>query len=116
MATTYFGFAIADAMFPPFCTVSRRTIAPGEVRDLLLSATGVEMCLNPSHTPTVEVAKKKYDLCLVVPPKAPVVSLNVGDKVIVMSPRGLPRLEGRHEYTLKEIEGATFDFGEWTVT
>jgi hypothetical protein len=32
-----------------------------------------------------------------------------------MGVRGLPRLEGRHEYTEEEIAAATFSFSEYTV-
>lgn len=33
-----------------------------------------------------------------------------------MGVSGLPRLEGRHEYTQAEIDGAKFDFSLWTVS
>lgn len=109
----FFGFAIADSMFPADCTVKRNAIlSVQEVRDYIADA---QMCVNPSHQPTLEVAKVKYGLEIQVPEKAPQISLKSGDSVVVMSVRGLPRLEGRHEYTTQEIEQAKFAFGLWTV-
>ena len=108
----FFGFAVADSMFPADCVVSRRKLTVEEVRGKLPRA---EMCVNPSHKPTIDVAVAKYGLAISVPEKAPQVKLKGGDSVIVMSVRGLPRLEERHEYTHEEIERATFEFGEWTV-
>jgi hypothetical protein len=52
-----------------------------------------------------------------VPERAPLVALKLGDEVIVMSVRGLTRLEeNRHEYTEEEIAKATSTFGLWTIT
>jgi hypothetical protein len=110
----YFGFAIADSMFPDRCTVSRKPLTPEEVRTILAEEK-VAMALNPSHKPTCEAATQKFGLPIAIPDKAPVVRLNAGDSIIVMAVRGLPRLEGRHEYTEAEIASATFVFGEWTV-
>lgn len=112
---TFFGFAIADSMFPASCGANRRPLSADEVRETLKKG-GVEMCLNLSHVPTIEAAKSRFNLAVTVPPKPPLVSLQKGDRVIVMSVRGLPRLEGRHEYTEEEVAKATFVFGEWTVT
>ncbi len=110
---TFFGFAIADSMFPPVCNVSRKPISLREAKEVLENEK-VEFCLNPSHAPTVEAAKK-LGLKIEIPEAAPKVSLKSGDNVLVMSIRGLPRLEGRHEYTEEEVARATFSFGIWTV-
>jgi hypothetical protein len=109
---TFFGFAIADSMFPATCQVARSAITVEEVKEKL---SNCEMCLNPSHVPTIDAARNKFGLDIQVPEKAPQVKLASGDEVIVMSVRGLPRLEGRHEYTQEEIDNATFSFGLWTV-
>lgn len=115
MAKTYFGFAVADGMFPSNCSVTRRPLSVEEVRDLLQQE--YISCCNPSHAATIAAARTRYGLNISVPEKAPHVALKVGDKVAVMSVRGLPRLsESRHEYTEEEIEKATFAFGLWTVT
>lgn len=110
----YFGFAIADSMFPADCSATRRTVTPEQVAGLMTE--GYTSCCNPQHRPTNEAAKVRYGLDIAVPEKAPIVALKSGDEVIVMSVRGLPRLEeNRHEYTAAEIEKATFTFGLWKV-
>ena len=48
----------------------------------------------------------RFGIDVVIPEKPPIVSLHPGDSVIVMAVRGLPRLEGRHEYTPEEVAGA----------
>ncbi len=114
MTKTYFGFAIADGMFPASCNVSRRPMTVEEVRDLLQQ--DYVSCCNPSHVETIAAARVRYGLDIAVPEKAPHVALTPGDSIAVMSVRGLPRLnEVRHEYTKEEIEKATFAFGLWTV-
>jgi hypothetical protein len=110
--TTYFGFAMADGMFPGECAISRKPLTPEQVRGKL---EGAVICLNPSHKPTIEAARSRFGLPITIPEKAPTVSLGKGDSLLVMAVRGLLRLEGRHEYTPEEIGKAEFAFGEWTV-
>lgn len=110
----YFGFAIADSMFPGNCQVNRQSLSVEEARAMI--AWGVTSCCNPSHKATIEAAEKRYGITVEIPEKAPQVALESGDSVIVMSVRGLPRLDDkRHEYTEEEIASATFNFGIWTV-
>jgi hypothetical protein len=110
--TTYLGFAVADSMFPPSCTIAKVPMTIEDVRASLSKATS---CCNPFHAATLHALKARYDLDVPVPDKAPVVSAKIGDRVIVLSVRGLPRLEGRHEYTAEEIEKAAFVFSCYTV-
>lgn len=112
--TTYFGFGIAPSMFPADCAIVRKTLTPEGVKELV--GQGVVPCLNPSHAATIAAMKDKFELDLPIPEKAPAVALKPGDSVIVMGVRGLPRLEGRHEYTHEEVAQATFDFSVFTVT
>ena len=112
---TYFGFAVADGMFPSNCTVSRRPLSVSEVNDIV--AAGIESCCNPSHAATIAAMKGRFGLEVAIPEKAPMVALASGDSVVVMSVRGLPRLDDkRHEYTAEEISKAAFAFGLWTVS
>ena len=109
----YFGFAVADSMFPEECRIVKHQLTAEMVK------VGIEKgaipCLNPSHTATIEAMRERFGIEVVIPEKAPMVNLQYGDSVIVMSVRGLPRLEGRHEYTPEEIEKASFAFAEYTV-
>ena len=109
----YFGFAVADSMFPAECRIVKRQMTPGMAK--VAVENGAIPCLNPSHTATIAAMKERFGIEVVIPEKAPMVNLQSGDSVIVMSVRGLPRLEGRHEYTPEEIEKASFAFAEYTV-
>lgn len=111
----FFGFAIADSMFPEDCYPKRRKYTPEQVRRIL-ETKKVEMCLNPHHKATIDAAVNKYNFKIAIPESPPKISLKEGDSLIVMSVRGLPRLDNtRHEYTQEEIDKAEFAFGIWMV-
>lgn len=112
--TTFFGFGLADNMFPASCSVSRRDLVPEEAKVVI--AEGVEVCLNPSHALTIEAMRTRFGINVEIPAKAPFANLKFGDRLLVMGVSGLPRLEGRHEYTREEIDNAKFRFGLWTVS
>lgn len=111
---SYFGFAIADSMFPAECRISKRQLTVEMVK--IGIANGAIPCLNPSHTATIAAMRERFGIVVTIPEKAPLVNLQAGDSVIVLSVRGLPRLEGRHEYTQEEVTGATFSFSEYLVS
>lgn len=111
---TFFGFGMADNMFPAACTITRRELTPEEAR--IIIAQGVEPCLNPSHAETIRVMRERFEIHVAIPAKAPLAALQPGDRLIVMAVSGLPRLEGRHEYTAAEVQGANFRFGLWVLS
>lgn len=111
--SVYFGFAVADGMFLGDVTVTRKVVTVETVRELV--ATGVIPALNPSHVSTIDAMRKRFGLMVEVPAKAPFVKLGAGDKLVVMSVRGLPRREGVAEYSDAEIAQATFEFSVWEV-
>ncbi|HMT02790.1 MAG TPA: hypothetical protein PKD00_05690 [Burkholderiales bacterium] len=114
MNKIFFGLAMADSMFPSECTISRQSLSLDELKGTL--AGGVEVCLNPSHKATISAMEAKFGLVVDIPAEAPKVALTSGDKLVLFSVRGLPRLGGdRAEYTAEEIEGASFAFCMWTV-
>ncbi|MBI5004433.1 hypothetical protein HZC00_05070 [Candidatus Kaiserbacteria bacterium] len=113
MTTTYFGFALADSMFAGDFLIRRRKLSVGEVTERV--AAGVEPALNPSHAATIAAMRSRYGLDVPIPTTPPRVSVGVGDSIIVMGVRGLPRLTDRHEYTEDEVAQATFEFSEYTV-
>jgi hypothetical protein len=76
---------------------------------------GVEWCLNPSHQATINAARWRFNLNIVVPDVSARVSLTSGDSVIVMQVKGLPRLTDRHEYSCDEIDQAQFQFLKITL-
>ena len=115
MSKLYFGFAIADSMFTGDVSLTRHELSPEETQAII--SQGVVPCLNPSHVATIEAMKNRFGIEVEVPEKAPQVALNKGDRLIVMSVRGLPRLDAtRHEYTSEEIAGANFKFAIYAVS
>lgn len=110
----YFGFSVADSMFQGGCVIRRTVLTPEQVRAAAEAGEFIS-CLNPSHAATIAVMRSRFGIDVVIPAKAPLVKLEHGDSVVVMGVRGLPRLEGRHEYTDEEIAAATFSFSEYTV-
>ena len=114
MSKVYFGFAVADSMFSgERVALIREIVSVEQVRALI--SVGVIPALNPSHVATIVAMQKRFGIEVEIPAKAPLVTLVEGDKLVVMSVRGLPRKEGVAEYTQDEIDGATFVFALWTV-
>jgi len=114
----YFSFAIADSMFDNFSLISKYSLTIEEVHEILENEHAeydVVSCVNPSHTATISAMKQKYNIVMPIPDKAPIVHLEKNDDIVVMSVRGLPRMEGRHEYTVEEIESAEFAFSIYHV-
>lgn len=108
----YFGFAVADSMFPAECEVHRRPLTPEDAR--AIAARPDTVCVaNPSHAATIAAARDRFGLTLDLPAEPPVVALRHGDALVVMSVRGLPRLTDRRDYTAEEVAAATFAFGLW---
>ncbi|MBO7718320.1 hypothetical protein J6S37_02395 [Candidatus Saccharibacteria bacterium] len=108
----YFGFALADSMFQGDCVIRRRALSVEEVKAMEKELTP---CLNPSHKAIIDAMHARFDIDVEIPEQPPRVSVGIGDSVVVMGVRGLPRLTDRHEYTEEEIAAATFSFSEYTV-
>jgi hypothetical protein len=114
--TTFFGFAIADSMFPNECTITRNPLTTEEFVNELKS--GITSCCNGSHNATVTALNSilvNHGVTVDIPDTPPIVKLNKGDSIIVMSVRGLPRLTDNRHFTPEEISHATFVFGKWIV-
>ena len=111
----FFGFALADSMFTGDITITRKVIAAEDVRKMAEEGR-LTPCLNPSHQATINAMRRRYGIDVAIPETPPRVALGVGDSVVVMGVRGLPRLTDRHEYSEEEIASATFSFSVYTVT
>jgi hypothetical protein len=109
----YFGFAISDGMFDGDCVAIRSPLSVDHVREVIHG--GVIPCLNPSHKATIVAMQEKFGIDVEIPATPPSVKLSVGDALVIMSVRGLPRLTDRHEYTSDEIDRASFSFALWQV-
>ena len=114
MEKIFFGFALANSMFGKDCDINRHILTIDEVRDLI--EAGVIPCLNPSHIATIDAMRSRFGIDVEIPESPPQVCLQSGDSIIVMGVRGLPRLTDRHEYSVEEIEAASFEFVLYSVT
>ena len=110
---TYFGFALGESMFVGDCVIRRQVMSAEEVK--MMIAGEVVSCCNPSHLATIKAAKHRFGIDVPIPEAPPRVELFLGDSIIVMGVRGLPRMTDRHEYTDEEIAKATFLFAKYTV-
>ena len=108
--TVYFGFALADSMFSGEGEIRRRNVS---IDEIVARQNEFVPCLNPSHVATIAVMRSRFGIDMAIPETPPKVVLGVGDSVIVMGVRGLPRLTDRHEYTADEISAATFTFSQY---
>ena len=113
--TKYFGFALADSMFAGDCTIERHVVTVDQIR-AMAENDELTPCLNPSHQATIDAMRQRFAIDVEIPAQPPRVALEVGDSIIVMGVRGLPRLTDRHEYTEEEVAAATFAFSMYTVT
>jgi len=113
----YFGFAIADSMFPHNCNINKRMATSEEVRIVIMDLKEEFVpCLNPSHKATIGAMKSRFNINVPIPDSPPRVSLSKGDSIYVMAVRGLPRLTDRHEYTDEEVTKADFVFSLYYVS
>lgn len=113
MTVVYFGFAVADSMFNGDCMIKRQSITEHEVKAMV--EAGVEPCINLSHAATIAAMTERFGITIAIPEVPPHVTLLKGDKLLVMSVRGLPRLTDRREYSHEEIAKATFSFASYCV-
>lgn len=111
--TVFFGFALADSMFSGDRMIARKQLTAEEA--VTVVQDGVTPILNPSHAATIAAMRSRYGIDVEIPEKPPMAALGVGDSVVVMGVRGLPRLTDRHEYTSEEVAQATFSFSIYTV-
>lgn len=114
----YFGFAISDSMFNGELILQRTEVNANYAKSQLEEAEengNLVIACNPSHGSTLNVLKSKHDITIDIPATPPSISLNKGDRLILMSVRGLPRLTDRHEYNDEEISKATFTWAIWNV-
>lgn len=110
--TTFISLAVSATMFPENGTIEMRSASPEIVRDLL--ASGVVSALNPSHTSTIDAIKRRYDLNLPLPEKAPKVLLSSGDRVLIIQAQ-LPRLNEGDVHSDEIVQNAPISFRLWTV-
>src|SRR3989338_68972 len=95
MRKTYFGFGIADNMFPEgVINIRRNSLTTDEACEIIASEEGLVACLNPSHALTINVMRERFGINVPIPERAPIVALVKGDRG-PPSPRGTARVHGR---------------------
>ena len=61
--------------------------------------------------------RQRFGIEVTIPVAPPKVAVELGDLLVVMSVRGLPRrtAETGSEYTQEEVDGAKFVFSIWNI-
>lgn len=116
---TFFGFGLAPSMFEGQGNLAFRQVQADEAKSVIAKAMEegtLVPCLNPSHGASIHAMRSRFGIDVPIPEKAPIAKINSGDSLVVMGISGLPRLEGRHEYTEEEVASARFNFSVWTRT
>jgi len=113
MIKTFVAFALSDSMADEYAVWSRCPLSSAKVKDILKEP--YISAVNKSHAATIAALKTKFGIDVEIPSTPPTISLYPGDRLIVMSVIGLPRLTDRHEYTHEEIANAAFRFGLWEI-
>jgi len=108
MSKTYIGLAFSAQMLSKSCKIAFDPIAIETVCvDRCIS------CANPTHKASLDALNSRYGINVPVAEKAPKVSLETGDAIIVLQISGLPR-ETR-EFTAEEVAKASFKAVKFTV-
>lgn len=111
--TTFVSLAVSDTMFPDECSMSKLSI-DAERAKKILEREGIVSALNPSHASTIDVIRRKFDISLPIPERAPKVALQSGDSLIVLQAQ-LPRLAEGEVHSQETVENAKIKFSLWKV-
>jgi hypothetical protein len=100
--TKFIGLALSDTMFPA-----------GSFW-LQINEHDIVSAANPSHASTFDALNRRFDIDLPVPERAPKVTLQSGDSIMVFQ-ANLPRLVEGDRHTQDTVDNATFNFSLWTI-
>lgn len=118
--SVFFTFGVSDSMLlgSEGQMILRDQITPEEAKEIISFAQARDnlvVGLNPSHAASISVMQKRFGIEVKIPERAPKIQLQHGNVLVLMGISGLPRLEGRHEYTPEEVAQATFTFSTWRI-
>lgn len=113
MAKTFISLAVSATMFPESGSIAMAPLNPEQVKEILATES-VESALNPSHVTTIDLIRRKFDIDLPIPDKAPKVLLGTGDSVIILQ-AALPRLAEGEKHNDETVNNAKISFRKWTV-
>src|SRR5712692_1976994 len=110
---TYVSLAISGTMFPEDCNIEKMGISP-EGMQAALKRDNIVSALNPSHKSTIDVIRRKFGFDLPIPERAPKVSLESGDQLIVLQAQR-PRLAEGEVHSQETVENAQIKFSLYQV-
>jgi len=111
----FVSLAVSATMFPERGQIVMRETNADDIRAYLADAgADVISALNPSHASTLEVIRRKFDLALPIPERAPKVVLVPGDSLIIIQ-ANLPRLAEGERHSDETVAGAPISFRLWNV-
>ena|SRR2546430_2275630 len=114
MTTNYVSLAISDTMFPEG-QFKKEALSVDEAQDWLnILEHHIVSAANPSHAATIDALNRRFGIDLPVPDKAPSISLQSGDRVLVFQAR-LPRLAEGERHSQETVDNAAFNFSLWTI-
>jgi hypothetical protein len=111
--TTFISLAVSATMFPENGNIHMEPLAPSEVQNILATESVVS-ALNPSHATTIDVIRRRFEIDLPIPERAPKVLLGYGDSVVILQAQ-LPRLSEGEVHTDETVFKAPISFRRWTV-
>ena len=114
--TIYISLAASATMFPENGSIRMESITAQTVQDIIDTHPESEIvsALNPSHASTIDVIRRRYGLELPIPERAPKVSLQSGDSLVVIQ-ANLPRLAEGAVHSDETVQNAPISFRFWTV-
>lgn len=115
-----FAFGVSDSMLlgSEGQMILRDQVSPEQAKEIISFAKAqgnLVVGLNPSHAASIDVMQKRFGIEVQIPERAPKIELQHGNVLVLMGISGLPRLEGRHEYTQEEVNNAKFTFSTWRI-
>lgn len=116
MPKIYISLAVSATMFPENCAIKCEPITAQTVQNILdvHPESEIVSALNPSHATTLDVIRRRYGLELPIPERAPKVSLQSGDSLVIIQ-ANLPRLNEGERHSDETVENAPISFRFWSV-
>lgn len=109
--TQYIGWNIADSMFEGNCILERIELNANELKGLVNRDT--VPVFNKGHEATLKVFNERFNFSFVAPVFPPKIKLAVGDSLICITLRGLPRKIKNYQWSEQEVREARMICAFW---
>lgn len=112
----YISLAVSATMFPEQCSIKCEPCSAEMVQDILdvHPEHDIVSALNPSHATTIDVIRRRHNLDLPIPERAPKVALQAGDSLVIIQ-ANLPRLAEGDVHSEETVQNAPISFRFWSV-